>query len=206
MGPRTIVPVADSVRLMLSLLLLSGLASPALGQQATCAPSFTYRIGDPSPSSATCTLTATSTALNYTLSPSAAWIVVTPTSGSISANQTATITVSVNPTGLAVANYSGTIATTAVGYSIAPFSVTLSVTAAAPPSPQINSALNAASFAVGGALAPGVIFSIFGTSLTDGTTSSAPSIPLPTTLSGATVLVNGVVAPLYFAYSHANQC
>jgi uncharacterized protein (TIGR03437 family) len=177
------------------------LALPVLGQQQTCTSSFTYRLGDPSPSpaSATCTLTAASTTLNYTLTPSAPWIVVTPTSGSISANQTATITVSVNATGLAVANYSGTVATTAAGYSIPPFSVTLSVTPAAPLSPQITSALNAASFAIGGPLAPGVIFSIFGTSLTDGTTSSAPSISLPTTLSGATVLVNGVAAPLYFA-------
>jgi len=205
MGPLRRVPDSPTewrVPLAIQILcLLAALAVPALGQQQTCTPSFTYRIGDPSPlpASVTCTLTATSTALNYTLTPSAAWIVVAPTSGSVPANQTATITVSANPTGLAPANYSGTISTTAAGYTIPPFAVTLSVTPAAPLSPQITSALNAASFAIGGPLAPGVIFSIFGTSLTDGTTSSAPSIPLPTTLSGATVLVNGVAAPLYFA-------
>jgi len=48
-------------------------------------------------------------------------------------------------------------------------------------------------------LAPGVIFSIFGTSLTDGTTAEATRSPLPTRLAGARVLVNGTPAPLFFA-------
>ena len=48
-------------------------------------------------------------------------------------------------------------------------------------------------------LAPGVIFSIFGTSLTDGTTAEVARTPLPTRLAGARVLVNGTPAPLFFA-------
>ena len=71
--------------------------------------------------------------------------------------------------------------------------------------PQINEGgiVNAANFGqglfVGRYLAPGVIFSIFGTSLTDGTTAAATSTPLPTQLAGARVLVNGTPAPLFFA-------
>ena len=63
--------------------------------------------------------------------------------------------------------------------------------------PQINpgGAVNGASFASGGALAPGVIFSIFGTNLTDGNTETASSTPLLTRLAGARVLINGVAAP-----------
>ncbi len=59
--------------------------------------------------------------------------------------------------------------------------------------PQINSGgiVNAASLGEVSSedrnLAPGVIFSIFGTSLTDGTTAEAPSTPLPTRLAGARV-------------------
>lgn len=67
--------------------------------------------------------------------------------------------------------------------------------------PQVSPGgiVNGATFASSGALAPGVIFSAFGTSLTDGTTASASSIPLPTRLAGARVLVNAIAAPLIFA-------
>jgi len=48
-------------------------------------------------------------------------------------------------------------------------------------------------------LAPGVIFSVNGTSLTDGSTAVAQGTPLPERLAGARVLVNGVAAPLFAA-------
>lgn len=67
--------------------------------------------------------------------------------------------------------------------------------------PQINSGgvVNAASYAPGAPLTPGVIFSIFGSSLTDGSSATASSTPLPPSLAGATVLVSGVPAPLFYA-------
>jgi len=69
--------------------------------------------------------------------------------------------------------------------------------------PRISAggAVNAASFSLApaGAVAPGSIISIFGTSLTAGDTAQATSIPLPTTLAGTTVAVNGRAAPLFFA-------
>jgi len=61
-----------------------------------------------------------------------------------------------------------------------------------------SGAVNAASYAPG-PLTQGAIFSVFGTSLTDGSTAGAAVIPLPTRLAGARVLVNGVAAPLFFA-------
>ncbi len=54
---------------------------------------------------------------------------------------------------------------------------------------------NAASF--GTTLAPGAILSVFGTGLA-GALQSAPRLPLPLNLAGASVTVNGITAPLYF--------
>jgi uncharacterized protein (TIGR03437 family) len=46
--------------------------------------------------------------------------------------------------------------------------------------------------------APGGIVTIFGTGLTSGATQAATSQPLPTTLAGTEVRINGVPAPLFF--------
>jgi uncharacterized protein (TIGR03437 family) len=63
--------------------------------------------------------------------------------------------------------------------------------------PQISQGgvANAASFST--VLAPGELFSIFGTNLAS-TTGSAAGVPLPMTLAGASVTVNGKPAPLVF--------
>jgi uncharacterized protein (TIGR03437 family) len=58
--------------------------------------------------------------------------------------------------------------------------------------------LNAASFALGAPLAPGSMVSIFGSGLANGT-SSASSLPLPIELAGATVLIGGQTAPVFYA-------
>jgi|GEM_PF-3349582 len=50
----------------------------------------------------------------------------------------------------------------------------------------------------GAVLTPGAIGSLFGTELAD-TGAGATSAPLPTTLAGARVLVDGIPAPLFFA-------
>ena len=64
--------------------------------------------------------------------------------------------------------------------------------------------MNGASFAAGGALAPGSIASIFGDNLADTndpatvTGIQATSLPLPTTLGGATVRVASTLAQLFY--------
>ena len=57
--------------------------------------------------------------------------------------------------------------------------------------------VSAASFTA--PLAPGAIGALFGAGLTSGGRESATTQPLPTTLAGTQVLVNGVAAPLFFA-------
>jgi uncharacterized protein (TIGR03437 family) len=67
-----------------------------------------------------------------------------------------------------------------------------------PPLISDGGIVNGASFATGGTLAPGSFVSIFGTGLAD-RQLSAPSVPLPNTLAGASVEINGINAPVFFA-------
>jgi uncharacterized protein (TIGR03437 family) len=71
-----------------------------------------------------------------------------------------------------------------------------SAATAAGPQFSTGTVLNAASFLP--SLAQGSAFSIFGSNLA-AATASATTTPLPTALAGATVSVNGVAAPLYYA-------
>jgi uncharacterized protein (TIGR03437 family) len=59
-----------------------------------------------------------------------------------------------------------------------------------------NGIVNAASFSAK-ALTPGAVATVFGTAFTT-ETASATSVPLPTTLGGVTVRVNGVAVPLFY--------
>ncbi len=62
--------------------------------------------------------------------------------------------------------------------------------------PSIGGVVNAATFKVGG-LAPGTLVSIFGSGFSTSTISAA-AVPLPTALSGTSVLINGLLSPLVF--------
>jgi len=63
--------------------------------------------------------------------------------------------------------------------------------------PQVRSVTDAASFRDGDVFAPGSIVSIFGSNLADAT-GQASGAPLPTSLQSTTVLVGGVMAPLFY--------
>ncbi len=71
--------------------------------------------------------------------------------------------------------------------------------AAGAPNLSDGGAVNGATFA-SGAIAPGSLISIFGQRLSD-TQAGASSLPLPTTLNGLTVWINGFAAPILFASS-----
>jgi uncharacterized protein (TIGR03437 family) len=64
--------------------------------------------------------------------------------------------------------------------------------------PRLDSLLNAAGFEPT-ALVPGVVAALFGANLAGATGVSAGAPPLPTSLNGATLLVNDIPAPLFFA-------
>ena len=63
--------------------------------------------------------------------------------------------------------------------------------------PVVTSVTNGASFQA--QVSPGAIVTIFGTNLVAGNGQTAPAAPLPTSLGGTTVLINGVAAPLFYA-------
>jgi uncharacterized protein (TIGR03437 family) len=107
---------------------------------------------------------------------------------------TATATLALN--GLELPSGSGTITATYDSSSSA--SVAVSVTASGSGSsaaPAISSVANGASFK--SSFAPGSILSVFGSSLSP-VIQSASSVPLPLSVSGVEVLVNGIAAPLYY--------
>ena len=63
--------------------------------------------------------------------------------------------------------------------------------------PSIAGVLNGATFKAGG-VAPGTLVSIFGSGFANSTIVAA-TVPLPTSLAGTTVSINGILAPLLFA-------
>jgi uncharacterized protein (TIGR03437 family) len=64
--------------------------------------------------------------------------------------------------------------------------------------PQLSGVVSGASFAAGVPLAPGAIVSAFGSLLADGS-GGASGLPLGSTLKGATVVIAGESAPLFYA-------
>ena len=63
---------------------------------------------------------------------------------------------------------------------------------------QVSAVVNAASFA--GAPSPGSVSAVFGSNLA-GNTATATTVPLPYSLGGITVTVNGAAAPLWYVSS-----
>jgi uncharacterized protein (TIGR03437 family) len=101
--------------------------------------------------------------------------------------------------GASAAGYPGTwsIQTTWDKSSTPLFSLAFILTSAGnPASVTITSVANAASFKQ--SFAPGMLMSVFGTGLSSGPPQSESSAPLPTTVNGNTVTINGILAPLLY--------
>jgi Viral BACON domain len=96
--------------------------------------SFTYQIGGSTPAAQPVSLTSSGSAVSFTATTSATWLGVTPTSGSTGSS----VSVSVNPSGLAAGTYSGNVTITSSGASNSPKSipVTLTVTSATSGNPS----------------------------------------------------------------------
>lgn len=123
------------------------------------------------------------------------WLFVTPGRGTAPG----TLSVSVNPLGLAAGTYKGTITLRSVGPGISPsiVIVTLTITQTAP---MITSISNAASF-IAGPVAPGELVTVFGTLLGPGIAQSSQlnaSGLVDTAVGGTRVLFDGNPAPLIY--------
>ncbi|MBV8846993.1 MAG: Ig-like domain repeat protein [Bryobacterales bacterium] len=109
---------------------------------------------------------------------------------------TATATLTVNgsqiPGGTIAASYTGPSGNQTATASVVTSSLARSSNAA----PNIAALINGASFRQ--AHAPGGVATVFGSQLSQ-STQAAGSVPLPVSMAGVTVTVNGVIAPLYYA-------
>ena len=101
---------------------------------------------------------------------------------------------------LPVGTYRGNLsfATNAINAPALVVPVEMEIVATSTPTVSFNGILNNATFATGDSLGVGTIAALFGEFLTDNI-YAAPGAPLPTTLGGVRVLVNGLAAPLYYA-------
>jgi uncharacterized protein (TIGR03437 family) len=128
------------------------------------------------------------------------WVVLDPPSGDVSANPS--VEIGVDSSALPVGDYTATVTFNADGYSGpgVPVTVALSVKpevqGGQTPSLSTAGMVSSANFGAP-ALAPGGLFTIFGSSLA-ATTAQAQGAPLPTNLGGTEVIVNGRRAPLLF--------
>ena len=96
--------------------------------------SFSATVGGNNPANQTISLTNVGAGtLNWTASDNAAWLTVTPASGTAPS----TLTASVNITSLAVGTYNGSITISATGASNTPLSVPVTLTVAAAGNPEL---------------------------------------------------------------------
>jgi uncharacterized protein (TIGR03437 family) len=127
------------------------------------------------------------------------WLAVTPTSGT----EPGSLSVSVNPTGLAAGTYTGTItiaSSSQNGATAATINVSLSVSAT--PTPVVAAIENGASY-FAGAVSPGEQVTIFGSNFGPSAVVSATPTggAYPTTLSSTEVLFDGTPAPIIYVTS-----
>jgi uncharacterized protein (TIGR03437 family) len=168
--------------------------------QLTVAPTsltFTSPIGGPAPAAQTLTVSSASGALGFSAASSAAWLSVTPTTGTTPA----TLAVSVNPAGLAAGTYNGAISITQTG-SASPELVLVTLQVGSGSTATIAGVINAASGVVG-TVSPGMAISIFGSNLGPQSTASfaLPSTggTIATTLGGTQVLIDGIPVPVLYS-------
>jgi uncharacterized protein (TIGR03437 family) len=107
-----------------------------------------------------------------------------------------TVTVTATPGSLAQGGYNGSITITPLASSGATGTLTLPVgLAISAPAISPGGVVNAAIF--NATVSQGAIISLFGVNLSAGTAAAA-STPLPVTLGGTQVLINGSAAPLFY--------
>jgi len=143
--------------------------------------------------------------LNVLLNSDQPWLHVTPNQGTSTVEDGTEVTVSIDSTGLPPGTYDGAIGILQVdslpdlkGARLKAESVSVPVTLIIVSSnPAINAGgvVNAASG--GPTVVPGGVASIFGANVAGGT-QLASGTPLPTSLGGVQVTVNGIPAPIFF--------
>ena len=125
------------------------------------------------------------------------WLSAAPSGG-------AGVRVTADPGSLGPGSYFGSV-TLASNAANAAVPIPVRVNVAAPGNPNVffGGVVDNAAFVNGQALASGSIAAVFGTQLSNTGPANASGFPLPTSLGGVQVLMNGNAVPLF--YSDANQ-
>ena len=111
----------------------------------------------------------------------------------------ATVAVSLDPRSLSPGSYTGSLTLNSNAANTAvPIPVRLNVAAAGNPLISVGGVVDNAAFATGQAVGSGTIAAVFGSQFSATGPAYAGSLPLPTTLAGIQVLVNGTPAPLFY--------
>jgi uncharacterized protein (TIGR03437 family) len=137
--------------------------------------------------------TLTVGAVTPTLANGSGWMTAAPASGFTG------LSITLTPGSLAPGTYRGSVAVAVNAINGPTLTVPVEMEIVANPVPTISTGgvLNNANFAANDPLGVGTIAAVFGEFLAD-QLAAAPGAPLPPTLSGVRVLVNGRAAPLYF--------
>jgi uncharacterized protein (TIGR03437 family) len=187
----------DSINIMAAPALIATPPSIAL---STSRISFAYTFGGVLPTPQTVSVSnGGGGALTWSASASSAWVTLAAASG--------TLTISVNPTGLAVGQYNAAISVTAAGAFNSPQTINVSLGVNAAASTVIVSAITNAASGVSGAIAPGEMVSIFGAGLGPSAGVSFSVDPstgmVDSTLAGTRVFFGPYAAPI--TYTSASQ-
>jgi uncharacterized protein (TIGR03437 family) len=174
-------------------------SSPSVSATPT-ALSFTYQVGNDVPAAQQLTISGVGATFSATASSTGNWLAVSPASGSTPA----TVSVSVNPAGLAANTYTGTILVAGTGGALGSTTVTVTLTVTAP-LPTITKVTNAASYATG-SVSPGEIVTLFAS---DPLHPIGPATPVgltldssgnvSTSIGGVSVTVGGFACPMVYA-------
>jgi uncharacterized protein (TIGR03437 family) len=166
-------------------------SGPSILVSAPSAMSFSYTGGGASPAPQSIDLFSTGASLDFAVSSDSPWLSVNVPAGSTPAN----LAVNVDTSGLQPGVYSGNIVLQPGGGT--PVQVPVKLTAnPAPPTLTTSNVVSAASFQPG-PLAPGSLFTIAASNLAAQTTS-VTSAPWPDSVSGISIEINGVPAPLLY--------
>ena len=149
----------------------------------------------------------TGATVSTTAAAGAAWLTTSLNGPCLVAGVGACVVATGNPTGLAPGAYTATIAI-ASNAKNGPFNVPveMDVVATGAPASFYQGVVDNAIYQLGATIAPGELVAVRGEQFTLGAPVSAQSLPLGTTLGGATVYVNGNAAPTYYvASSHVEN-
>ena len=161
---------------------------------------------DDAPATQEAVLYAENGAADFRVESTQPWITFEPSSGSLSVDEEAVITVTVNPVGLRVGQHDGQLHVRSGGRLTARVNIALTVNSPAGPTVSEFGVVNAAVLSAFGErgpfgaaplpLAPGSLVVLRGENFTDGESFAAESFPLPTSLGGVSVQFDDLEAPL----------